>query len=278
MPHSSERHTHSEHAHGHDADQADLLDLDAEVLGSYLDEVTEWVAQQTAAEPHTVVDLGAGTGTGTLALARRFPAASIVVIDESASMLERLADTASKHGLTGRVRAMQADLDVAFPDVGAVDLAWAASSLHHLDNPDRVLRDVSTAMNPGGLLVVLEMDDQPRFLPDDVGNGLEERCHAAMARTGWNAHPDWRPHLERAGFHVAAQRTFDIEANRASPSTERYARAFLSNVRSGLAEQLDAADLDTLDHLLSDDSAEAVLRRDDLSVRSSRTVWAARRP
>lgn len=240
-----------------------------------------WVEHYAPATTGRVVDVGAGTGTGSLALARRFSDAEIVAIDTSASMLDRLEEVASAHGLTGRLRAVQADLDVAWPEVGGIDVAWAASSLHHLADPDRVLRDLHTALDPGGLLVVVEMATLPRFLPEDVGQGrpgLEARCHEAMAQAGWNAHPDWRPHLEQAGFEIAAQHTFDIEVDPAPPSIQRYARMFLGNIRSSLEDRLTTDDVDTLDRLLADDDPRAVLRRRDLTLHSSRTAWAARRP
>ena len=268
-------------AHDHEADLADMLDLDAEMLGSYLDEMTAWAERHAREVPRRVVDLGAGTGTGTLALSRRFPQAEIVAIDSSASMLERIGASARRHGLTERLRVVQADLDGVWPEIGAVDLAWAALSLHHVADPDRMLSDLFAATNPGGLLVVIEMDSLPRFLPDDVGHGrsgLETRLHDAMAQDDWNAHPDWRASLERAGFAMAAQQTFDIAVSPAPPSIERYARMFLGRVRSALEDRLTADDLDTLDHLLADESAHALLRQRDLTLRSSRTAWAARRP
>jgi ubiquinone/menaquinone biosynthesis C-methylase UbiE len=186
------------HVHHDDskAELADLLDLDAEVHSSYLDEVTEWVGQHAPDFPRTVVDVGAGTGTGSLALARRFRAAEVVAIDRSALMLERLQAAARGQELADQLRVVQADLDVACPEVGAVDVVWAASSLHELADPDRVFRDVYAALNPGGLLVVTEMDALPRFLPDDAGlsrPGLESRCHEALAQANWNSHPNCGP-------------------------------------------------------------------------------------
>jgi SAM-dependent methyltransferase len=270
-----------EHDPGHEVDLADMLDLDAELFGSYLDDMTAWADKHAREVPHRIVDLGAGTGTGSFALAKRFSQAEIVAIDSSASMLERIEASARRQGLTGRLRVVQADLDVAWPEVGAVDVAWAALSLHHVADPDRLLSDLFAALNPGGLLVVIEMDSLPRFLPDDVGHGrsgLETRLHDAMAQDDWNAHPDWRASLERAGFAMAAQQTFDIVVDPAAPSLERYARLFLSRARSALEDRLTSDDLDTLDHLLADESAHALLRRRDLTLRSSRTAWAARRP
>ncbi|CCW09940.1 probable methyltransferase [Rhodococcus aetherivorans] len=269
----------SRHAH-HDPGLAELLDLDAEVLGSYLDEVTAWAEQHAPQGPRTIVDVGAGTGTGSLALGRRFPAAEIVAVDRSASMLARVRAAAAEHGTAERLRVVLADLDAAWPSIGTVDVAWAASSLHEVADPDRVLRDLHAALNPGGLLVVVEMDELPRFLPDDVGRGrpgLERRCHEALARAGWNAHPDWRTHLERAGFEVTAQRSFTVAAAPAPPSAARYAHAYLSRIRAALDGRLATDDLETLDALLAPDSPDGLLHRGDLTVRGSRTAWAARR-
>ncbi|MEU8269801.1 class I SAM-dependent methyltransferase [Sphaerisporangium sp. NPDC049002] len=288
MTHDSYQHQHQhQHQHGsgdarHDeAGLADLLDLDAEVAGSYLDEVTEWAARHAPEAPRTIADVGAGTGAGSLALARRFGAAEVVAIDRSALMLERLRAAARGRGPADRLRLVRADLDVAWPAIGAVDLAWAASSLHEFADPERVLRDVHAALNPGGLLVVIEMDALPRFLPDDLGlgrPGLESRCHEVVAEAHWNAHPDWRCHLERAGFEIAGQRGFTIEPSPAPPATGRFARAYLSRIRSVVEGRLAADDLDVLDRLLADDDPEGLLRRRDLTVRGTRTAWAARRP
>ncbi|MFZ0214871.1 MAG: SAM-dependent methyltransferase, partial [Candidatus Dormiibacterota bacterium] len=163
------------------------------------------------------------------------------------------------------------------------DLVWAASSLHEVAAPDRLLRDVYGALNPGGVLVVIEMDAPPRFLPDDVGRGrpgLASRCHEALAQANWNSHPNWGPQLERAGFAIAAQRSFSTEAGAApGPGTiGRYAHAYLGRIRPALDGQLAGDDLTTLDRLLAPDRPDALLRRRDLTVRGSRTAWAARRP
>lgn len=268
-------------AHDHEQGLADLLDRDAEVLGTYLDQLTEWAGQHAPDAPRKIVDVGAGTGAGTLALVRRFAAAEVAAIDRSALMLERLRAAAVGQGLVDRLQVIQADLDVAWPAIGAVDVAWASSSLHEVADPDRLLRDVHAALRSGGLLVVVEMDALPRFLPDDIAvgrPGLEARCHAVLTQAGWNSHPDWRPHLERAGFEMAARRTFTNEAGPAAPGTGRYAHAYLSRIRSALDDRLAPDDVAALDHLLADDHPGALLRRPDLTVRSSRTAWAARRP
>ncbi len=274
--------THSPAIHDCDRsaeDLAQLLDLDAAVLGGYLDELAGWAAALAPAHVRTAVDLGAGTGVGTLALARRFPSAEVVAVDRSAAMLRRIVAAAEVAAVDGRVRVLPADLDDGWPSpVGSADLVWAASSLHEVADPERLLGEVLVALNSGGLLVVVEMDGLPQVLPEDFGAGLGERCGAALTEAGWNAHPDWRPHLERAGFRVIGQRTVALESSGDADTTATYARAWLRHVRRSLAGRLGADDLSTLDRLLADTGPDAALAPSHVVVRGSRTAWAARRP
>ncbi|GAA3862420.1 methyltransferase domain-containing protein [Leifsonia kafniensis] len=266
---------------GDESALAHILDLDAEVLASQLAEVIDWVGQHAEGTPLTIADVGAGTGTGSFALARRFPTATIVALDISPAMLDHLQTAALRQGLTERMRTVQGDLDAAWPAVGPLDLAWASSSLHHFAEVDRVLRDIFAALTPGGLFVAVEMDSFPRVLPHDLGfgrPGLEDRIQDAIAHAGWNSSPNWSPHLSAAGFGLLEERSFAAELNPAPESTGRYAHAFLTRIRAGLTHQLAADDLAALDRLLLVDGPDSVLRRDDLSVRGSRTAWAARRP
>jgi len=276
------------HQHAADAPEEDaaamtaLLDLDAEVLHAYLSEVIGWVADLVAGPPRRILDLGAGTGTGALALAQRFAGAEVIAVDMSAPLLGRLADKARDLGVAGRVRILQADLDAGWPAIDPVDLVWASASLHHMADPGRVLADVFAALHPGGLLVVAEMGSFPRFLPDDPGARLEARCHAAL--DGALAHEvphlgsDWAPRLRGAGFDVVAERDFAIDLTPPLPAAaRRYAQASLRRLRSGVDGRLSEGDLAALDALIDGEGPDGVLRRTDLTVRTTRTVYMAER-
>jgi SAM-dependent methyltransferase len=281
---------HHQHHHSavetSDAAMAELLDLDAEVLHSYLSGVTAWIHELADPPPRKILDLGSGTGTGTFALLQRFEGAEVIAVDMSAPLLDHLTGRARVLGLAGRVRTVQADLDAAWPAIDPVDLAWASRSLHHLADPDRVLTEVLAALRPGGLLVVAEMNSFPRFLPDDPGlgrPGLEARCHAAVAERQATELPelgsDWGPRLSRAGFTIEAERSFAINLTPPLPaSAGRYAQASLRRLRSGLDGRMSTDDLATLDILIDSDGPDSVRQRDDLTVRTARTVWVARRP
>jgi SAM-dependent methyltransferase len=284
-----ENHHHQHHSatETDPAAMAELLDLDAEVLHSYLSEVIDWIHGLAAGPPRRrILDLGSGTGTGALALAQRFGRAEVIAVDRSAPLLDRLAGKARELGVADRVRTIQADLDEGWPATGTVDLAWASASLHHMADPDLVLAGIFAAMHPGGLLAVAELDSFPRFLPDDLPlgrPGLESRCHAALAEGLADELPhlgsDWGPRLSAAGFTVEAERRFAIDLTPPLPAAAgRYARASLRRLRSGLDGRMSPDDLAALDTLIDSDGPDGILRRGDLTVHAARTVWVARRP
>ena len=282
----SHHHHHDQHHPGDESDEAalaELVDLDAEVLHSYLSDVIGWVGELAGGQPRRILDLGTGTGTGAVALARRFEGADVIAVDVSAPMLDRLRVKAGELGMAGRIQPVQADLDAEWPATGPVDLVWASNSMHHMKDPDQVLGWVFAALRPGGLLAVAEMDSFPRFLPDRIGPGLEARLQAALTEARASElphlHSDWGPRLSAAGFTIEARRTFDIDLTAPLPALAgRYAQASLTRLRSGLDGHLSASDLATLGPLLDSDGPGSVLRREDLSIRTARTAWAARRP
>jgi SAM-dependent methyltransferase len=282
------------HAGTHDGpDEATLvrlLDLEAQALHPYWTEVLSWLRREAdGAGRRRILDLGAGTGTGTVALAQRFAGAEVIALDASAAMLERVRDKALDLGLAGRIRPLQADLDVGWPVREPVDLTWASMSLHHLRDPDRVLGQVFATTRPGGLLAVAELGEPLRFLPDDLGPGLgtpglEARCLAALAAEQAHALPElgshWAPRLEAAGFTLLAERAFAIELD---PPHDRaaveYARAWLERMRDGLGDRIADDDAQALAAVLRElESARYPSGPDFLRIRGHRTVTLARRP
>jgi SAM-dependent methyltransferase len=274
---------HATQAHRQDdAAMAEMLDLDAEVLHSYLSEVIGWVADTAAGPPRRILDLGAGTGAGALALAQRFTGAEVTAVDTSAPLLGRLQDKARDLGVADRIHVIQADLDAGWPAVEPVDLVWASKSLHHMADPERVLADVFAALRPGGLLTVDELGSFPRFLATEPGAGLEARGHAVLAGELADELPhlgsDWAPRLRQAGFTLLAEREFAIDLTPPLPAAAgRYAQVSLRRLRSALDDRMSADDLAALDALIDSDGPDGVLHRTDLTVRTARTVYLAER-
>jgi uncharacterized protein (DUF1684 family)/SAM-dependent methyltransferase/ketosteroid isomerase-like protein len=297
-PHLEHSHTpghrHDVADHAHADGQAEILDLDAEVLAEHTASIVTWLPLERS--PRRIVDLGCGTGAGTFALLARFPEAQVTAVDVSVDNLHRLREKACEAGVTDQVHTVQADLDSSWPDLGEPDLVWVSAALHHMADPDRILRRVRDTLAPDGLLVVVELADFPRFLPDDAPEnrpGLEQRCHAAINHSNAERLPhrgaDWGPRLAAAGFTAAGERTVTVDIERSrSEAVGRYALSGLRRMRGALASALNSAvnsalnsalspdDLAALDELLDTDSPRGLLHRDDLVLRTERAVWAAR--
>lgn len=285
--HTHTPHHGASHGHHHEQDtsgQAEILDLDAEVLAEHTASITASLPLQSG--PRHIVDLGCGTGAGTFALLDRFPKAHVAGVDASAEHLQRLRTKACARGVEERVHTVQADLDAAaWPDLGSPDLIWASASMHHMAHPEQALRTVHDTLAPGGLFAVVELAGHPRFLPENAPKdrpGLEERVHAAADRRQAEHLPhrgaDWCPMLTAAGFTVEDELTItvNIEDDR-SEAIGRYALGVLQRIRSVIADRLSLEDLTALDQLLDITSPHSIQRRDNLTVRTERTVWAARR-
>ncbi|NYD22208.1 class I SAM-dependent methyltransferase [Kineococcus aurantiacus] len=247
-PAHTQAHTHRA---GHEDGHRRALDLDALVFGDQLTAVLDTVlAELGDRTPHRVVDLGAGTGTGSRLLRDRLPGADLTAVDNDPGMLTHLR----AQGFT----ALAADLDDGFPDLPGVDLVWASSSLHHVTDPAPLLTGARAALAPGGVLAVVEVEGLPAFTTDPA----EDRARTAALAAGWNHHPDWTATLRAAGFTV--QRHDVTTTAEPSAAAQEYARLWLERYL-----HLDGADEGgALTALLAGDLV--------LSPRATRALWLAR--
>ena len=103
-----------------------------------------------------VVDLGAGTGLVTLAVAPRVQ--EVVAVDISGRMLERLDTAAAADGLSN-IRSLEADLRVLPLEDEWATLVVSNYAFHHLDNAGKelALSEARRVLRPGGRLVVCDM-------------------------------------------------------------------------------------------------------------------------
>ncbi|EFQ83652.1 methyltransferase domain protein [Aeromicrobium marinum DSM 15272] len=262
---------------------ADLLDLETRAMQPTLHGIHLDLQRLSDGPVRSVLDLGAGTGAGTLGLLDHFPHAVAVAVDASGELLDRLRDRATERGLAGRVTTVVADLDGTVPALEPVDVAWASASLHHLAAPDRALRTIASTIRPGGLLAVVEMAGFPRFVPDGTpGGSAEERAHAVLRADREVDMPamgaDWGPALEQAGLAVEVHRPLVVDVAELPPGlVGEYAFAGLSGIRRVLAGRLGSDRTEGLDRLL-DGGPDDVRQRRDLHVEVDRQLWIARRP
>lgn len=133
---------------------------------------------------HTVVDLGAGTGTFTLAVA---PYCRLVVaVDVSPTMLAMLYEKAVRLGITN-IQCVQAGF-LSYEHKGdPVDFVYSRNAIHHL--PDLwkaiALQRIAGIMKDGGVLRL--RDFIFAFDADEIERFVEPWLEGATARSdsGW---------------------------------------------------------------------------------------------
>jgi ubiquinone/menaquinone biosynthesis C-methylase UbiE len=151
------------------------------------------VDRATIQPGHRVLEIGCGTGTLLVTVARRHPGAEVIGIDPDPGALRRARRKANRAGLpVGLQRGFAGELP--FPN-GSVDRVLSSLMLHHLDDEEkaRAMREIRRVLRPGGQLHLVDFAGTPpkRGLsghlihrsPRLAGN-LPDRVLAAMREAG----------------------------------------------------------------------------------------------
>jgi ubiquinone/menaquinone biosynthesis C-methylase UbiE len=116
----------------------------------------EFTLQQAAtsmAEPHTILDIGCGTGLLLQRAGRRFPSAELTGIDAAEEMI-LVAQLSIPAGAP--VRFMQGFAEqLPFP-AASFDLVLSTISFHHWTDQVRGLHEVQRVLLPGGVLALAD--------------------------------------------------------------------------------------------------------------------------
>lgn len=112
----------------------------------------------------SLYDAGGGEGAFAVHVARRFPSWRVVIADNEAKTIERALRI--KHAL-GLANLEIREVDLREPgDENLYDVVVCADVLEHIEEDDRVVRHLSRALKPGGVLIVTSPSvPQPRHLP-----------------------------------------------------------------------------------------------------------------
>ncbi|HZS02148.1 MAG TPA: class I SAM-dependent methyltransferase [Chloroflexota bacterium] len=152
-----------------------------------------------------VLDLGCGGGYGLLHFARRFPRATVVGVEQDASMLALAREAVADSGLGARVQVQEGDartLECEQP----FDLIYLNVVLHETGGPDdyaATLAACRRALAPDGALLVSEMPypDDVRAYREPVNRLLAGvQHHEALVGCGEITLDELRRLLEDAGF------------------------------------------------------------------------------
>jgi len=165
-----------------------------------------------------VLDLGAGTGSLTLAAARRWPGARVVALDASGAMLDvarsRIMQTEVESDRFEWLVADAADIPL---DDGAVELVASSFLLQLPGDRPAVLREVRRVLRPGGSFsyvtwladdLVVPADAAYHGLLGDIEDGDDDDVdedHFRSPRSGdYGSLEQARDELAAAGFEDVA--------------------------------------------------------------------------
>ncbi len=176
-------------------------------------EVAEAIIRQVApSRAMKAADFGCGTGLVTLALQPLV--ASITGIDSSPGMLDILKAKITNDTLTNIDTQL---LDVEKGEVlkGQYDLITSSMTLHHMRDPEAMLRQFGAALVIGGILAIADLDpDEGLFHDDNTGvfhSGFERAALRTMfAEAGFDDIRDSRATEIIKTAADGSKRTFSV--------------------------------------------------------------------
>lgn len=134
-----------------------------------------------------VMDFGCGTGLVTLVLAPLV--GSILGVDSSEKMVERLNAKAAQQRV-GNARAIRLELERGELPRGTFDLITCSMTLHHIPDPVPLLVALRTLLNPGGRIALADLEaEDGTFHEEPVGvfhfGFSRERMTELLGRAGF---------------------------------------------------------------------------------------------
>ncbi|WP_204013883.1 class I SAM-dependent methyltransferase [Virgisporangium aurantiacum] len=101
--------------------------------------------------PQMIIDVGCGRGTATVRLARQYPSAIILAVDQSPGLLTVVRDRLSaQHRSTALIAADFHHLPLP---TASADLALAGFCLYHSPRPRHALAEIARCVRPGGWII-----------------------------------------------------------------------------------------------------------------------------
>jgi len=117
---------------------------------------SEVVDEVLETSPATILDVGCGTGTLLVQLARRAPKVRVIGLDGDPDILERAA--AKAHAAAADVELVNGLADSIPLEGASVDCAVSTLVFHHLapETKRRALEEIRRVLRPGGRLVIAD--------------------------------------------------------------------------------------------------------------------------
>ncbi len=102
------------------------------------------------------VDFGSGSGNTVIPLLENFPDLAIIATDISPDLLAILLREVTKRGARDRCAAVAFDAQNDYLQEGIAEIVFGGAVLHHLVEPEALLRTTMKVLKPGGHAIFFE--------------------------------------------------------------------------------------------------------------------------
>jgi SAM-dependent methyltransferase len=127
------------------------------------------------------LEIGPGPGVLTVAVARGNPGAQITGVEMSSDMVSVAREVIERAGLAHRIRFLVGDAgdEGVFKSLGQFDLIYSTFSLHHWQDPQRVIQNLLSVLGDGGVLYIHDLRRAWWLYWVPVRNGFLDSIRAA---------------------------------------------------------------------------------------------------
>ena len=164
-----------------------------------------------------VLDLGSGPGVTSLLMAKRFPSAKIIGVEPDDTLRKKADTLISSQTLTDSCHFINGSGDSIPLENDEVDFSYARLLFQHLPNPIEVLSEMKRVTRRGGMVVVLDVDDDSNIIhPAPQGLSMLEKSIAdAQASAGGDRYIGRKLHgyMHEVGLEDIAVEHIPITAN-----------------------------------------------------------------
>jgi len=153
-----------------------------------------------------------GCGTGLLSFPLKDELGTILMADSSSGMLDVVAGKIAAQGVSN-MTPVKLDLLIDPPPAQRFDLIVTAMTLHHVPDPDPVLRIFHDLLKPGGTLCIVDLDKEDGSFhgPEvDVHHGFDRDDLSLRAAQAGFADMQFKTVFSIAKEHETGKREYPV--------------------------------------------------------------------
>ena len=126
-----------------------------------------------------ILDVGAGSGYFSLAIAEKLTNGKVICLDLSEEMLHRLERTANKKGLSNKIQILKGEASSIKVENESIDLVVSNGVFHEVPEPEFVLREMIRVLKPRGWVIVTDFRDTQ--IGKRIGAAHSEEAHGPLS-------------------------------------------------------------------------------------------------